>query len=288
MMSYVDHTPPIGAARVGAELRAARERLGWQLPELAHNLRIRQPYLDAIEAGRVADLPGNAYAVGFVRTYAATLGLDPDEVSRRFRAEAQGVNRKTELAFPAPVPERGMPAGAVVLLGVLIAVAAYAGWYRYTGERAPDQVVADVPERLALLIAPAAPPPPAAVVAPELQEASAPVPPLAVPDARPDIRVDARIVLRSRADSWMQVREKQGPVLLNRVLRVGETWTVPARPNLLLTTGNAGGTELVVDGVAAPSLGAAGAIRRDVPLDPEQIKAGRPAASISTARPQAQ
>ncbi len=284
MMSYVDHNSPIGAARVGAELRSARERLSWQLPELAQNLRIRRSYLEAIEDGRVADLLGKVYAVGFVRTYAAALGLDPDEVSRRFRAEAQEVNRKTELAFPAPVPDRGTPAGAVVLLGALIAVAAYAGWYRYTGERGPAQVVANVPERLALLTAPVAPPPPVAAVAPETQEAPAPVPPLAVPDAHPD----ARIVLRSRADSWMQVREKQGPVLFNRVLRVGETWTVPARPNLLLTTGNAGGTELVVDGVAAPSLGAAGAIRRDVPLDPEQIKAGRPIAAISTPRLQAQ
>ena len=282
MMSYVDHTPPLGAARVGAELRAARERLAWSLPDLAQNLRIRAPYLQAIEEGRVADLPGNAYAVGFVRAYAATLGLDPDEVSRRFRAEAQGVDRKTELTFPAPVPDRGMPAGAVVLLGLLIAVVAYAGWYRYTGERGPAQIVAEVPERLALLTAPA-------VTAPEPPPVAAPVPDIAAPVsvALPPAP-DARIVLRSRADSWMQVREKQGAILFNRVLRVGESWAVPARPNLLLTTGNAGGTELVVDGVIASSLGAAGAIRRDIPLDPERIMASRPAAPISTPRPQAQ
>lgn len=283
MMSYVNRNSVIGAARNGADLRAARERLGRSLPDLAQSLRIRLPYLEAIEAGRVADLPGNAYAVGFVRTYAATLGLDPDEVSRRFRTEAQGVDRKTELAFPAPVPDRGTPAGAVVLLGVLIAVAAYAGWYRYTGERGPVQVVADVPERLALLIAPVALPPPAAAIAPEVQleveEAPAPT---SVPAP------DARIVLRSRADSWLQVREKQGSILFNRVLRVGETWTVPAKPNLLLTTGNArrdGGGGGWRRRAAA---GGPGAVRRDIPLDPEQIKAGRPIASISTAHPQAQ
>ena len=47
----------------------------------------------------------------------------------------------------------------------------------------------------------------------------------------------------------------------------GETWAVPARPNLLLTTGNAGGTELVVDGMAAPPLGGTarcGAICRSI------------------------
>ena len=80
MMSYVDPEgvpPPEGAARVGAELRHARERLGWTVAQVAESLRIRQPYLAAIEEGRLGELPGNAYAMGFVRTYATALGLDP-------------------------------------------------------------------------------------------------------------------------------------------------------------------------------------------------------------------
>jgi cytoskeleton protein RodZ len=64
-------------------------------------------------------------------------------------------------------------------------------------------------------------------------------------------------------------------VLLNRVLRAGETWQVPAKPTLLLTTGNAGGTELVVDGQPTGSLGGDGVVRRDLPLDAEAIKEGR-------------
>jgi len=112
--------PMLGASRVGAELRAARLRLGWALPDVAATLRIRLPFLQAIEDGRIADLPGNAYALGFLRSYAASLGLDASEVARRFRAEAREVNQKTELTFPAPVPDRGVPAGAVVLLGALL------------------------------------------------------------------------------------------------------------------------------------------------------------------------
>jgi cytoskeleton protein RodZ len=52
-------------------------------------------------------------------------------------------------------------------------------------------------------------------------------------------------------------------------------WEVPDRPNLLLTTGNAGGTDLVVDGVTAPALGGSGAVRRDLPLDPDLIRDGK-------------
>ncbi len=129
------------AARVGADLREARERLGWTLPAIAEHLRIRLPFLEAIEDGRIGDLPGRAYAVGFVRTYAQSLGLDPDEIARRFRAEAADINRKTELDFPAPVPDRGIPAGAVVLLGVVLAIGAYVGWYRMSGNGRPDSEV---------------------------------------------------------------------------------------------------------------------------------------------------
>ncbi len=88
-------------------------------------------------------------------------------------------------------------------------------------------------------------------------------------------------MLRASADAWVQVRDRAGPVLLNRILHAGETWEVPPKPNLLLTTGNAGGTDLVVDGVTSPPLGGSGAVRRDLPLDPDLIKDGKLAAATS-------
>jgi len=84
-----------------------------------------------------------------------------------------------------------------------------------------------------------------------------------------------RIVLRARAEAWIQVRDRQGQVLLNRVLRQGETWPVPPKLSLLLTTGNAGGTELLVDGASTVALGADGAVRRDMALDADAIRDGK-------------
>lgn len=296
-----------GASRVGAELRAARLRLGWSLEDVAQGLRIRLPFLEAIEEGRIGDLPGAAYAVGFVRTYATALGLDPDEVSRRFRAELQEVNRKTELSFPAPVPERGVPAGAVVLLGLILAIGAYAAWYKFSPVRHDEQGTSPVPERLAPLADRAAPSAGTSHVSPQIASilppassspasAAAPVP-AAVPSPAPAIPVPVpvpvtltptslapaavpaaiavdggRVLLKFKADSYVQVREKQGAVLLNRVMRSGESWPVPKAPNLVMTTGNSGGTDIVVDGITAAPLGASGAVRRDISLDPDAIK----------------
>ena len=112
-------------------------------------------------------------------------------------------------------------------------------------------------------------------------------PPPATPP-QPAVSTDApQIVLRASADAWVQVRDRQGPVLLNRVMRAGDTWVVPAKGQLLLTTGNAGGTELLVNGVVAPSLGGDGAVRRDLPLDAELIKDGKlsPPALLGAAKP---
>ena len=82
-------------------------------------------------------------------------------------------------------------------------------------------------------------------------------------------------MLRAKTDTWLQVRDRQGRVLLNRVLRAGETWPVPpGKPpgQLLLTTGNAGGTEVLVDGQLTAALGNDGVVRRDLPLDPDAIR----------------
>ncbi|MCW3472954.1 helix-turn-helix domain-containing protein [Limobrevibacterium gyesilva] len=317
-MSSADEGSAATASRVGADLRAARERLEWSLPAIAAQLRIRLPFLEAIEDGRIRDLPGNAYAVGFVRTYAQALGLDPDEVARRFRTEAADINRKTELAFPAPVPERGVPAGAVVLLGVVLAVGAYVGWYHASGnDRPASEPVQPVPPRLMALAEAPAPPPalpthvaaavetpapaPAPSVSPSSAAAAVPAPGIVItpaPAAPPASPLAAspsgvgpgalpapdgtRIVLRARADAWLQVRDRQGSVLLNRVMRNGETWPVPTKGQLLLTTGNAGGTEVLVDGIVTASLGNDGAVRRDLPLDPDLIRDGKLALPLAS------
>lgn len=85
---------------------------------------------------------------------------------------------------------------------------------------------------------------------------------------------DARIVLRANQDAWVQVRDREGTLLLTRVLRVGDSYRVPNQDDLTMLTGNAGGLEILVDGTALAPLGPVGAVRRNIPLDPEQLLNG--------------
>ncbi len=140
-------------AGVGPLLRASRQRVGEDLADVAAMLRIRFPYLEAIEEGRFADLPGRTYAVGFVRTYAEHLGLDGEEIVRRFKAELAVDNARADLHFPTPMVETSVPGGAIVFVGLVAAVLSYGAWYlSTTEERFFSDLVEPLPERLAALV----------------------------------------------------------------------------------------------------------------------------------------
>jgi cytoskeleton protein RodZ len=137
------------AGGVGALLKASRLRLGDDLRFVAETLHIRFIYLEAIEASRYDELPGAAYAVGFIRSYADYLGLDSDEVVRRYKIESTGGSGETKLVFPVPIPESSIPGGAIVFVGVVVALLTYGVWYVSTAKDGfLAGLVTQVPERL--------------------------------------------------------------------------------------------------------------------------------------------
>lgn len=142
-----------GPSVVGATLRATRQRYGWDLHDIERTLRIRHAHLQAIEDGRFEDLPGPAYAVGFVRAYAEHLGLEHEQVVGNFRQEISDLPRRTELNFPTPIPESRVPSGAILLISLAVAVVAYGGWYVLTmGERDGVALVSEIPQKFSDII----------------------------------------------------------------------------------------------------------------------------------------
>lgn len=134
---------------VATILREAREQHDRSLRDVASSLNIRYVYLQAIEDGQFDKLPGTTYAIGFLRSYAEHLGLDGADVVNRFKAEVAGLDKKTQLVFPTPVPEGKVPGGALILVSVLFLALAYGAWSFFSGqdERVAELVPA-VPERL--------------------------------------------------------------------------------------------------------------------------------------------
>lgn len=179
-----------GADHVGAFLREARETTGRSVADVAQSLRIRRVYLEAIEDGRFDELPGAAYAVGFVRSYATYLRLDDVKLVERFKEEASGIESPQELDFPTPLPEGRFPGGIVVALCLIIGAGVFVGWYWFQNQNTIE--VARIP------------PPPAAagdateqasatavgdIPAPEIDRAptAGPAEPTVTPDVTPPV-----------------------------------------------------------------------------------------------------
>lgn len=65
---------------LGQKLKEARLAKGLSLNDIQELTKIRKRYLEAIEAGDYKVLPGSFYVRAFIKTYAETVGLDPDEL----------------------------------------------------------------------------------------------------------------------------------------------------------------------------------------------------------------
>ncbi|PWC36403.1 helix-turn-helix domain-containing protein [Azospirillum sp. TSO35-2] len=390
---FSDFDPAPSGPTVSETLRDTRVAHGYDLRDVAAMLRIRYPYLLAIEEGRYGDLPGSAYAVGFLRSYAECLGLDPDTVVARYKEEAAGTVRRQELYLPTPAAE-GRASGGTLLLGTLVlAGIVYGGWYYLsTTDRSVADLVPTLPDRLVSLldgvpsrpdhppaadatapaaapatpptapsaVTPAAPPtgapapapaptpsvpmpvappsvasatppapaaagpapgaakpavtasgsapPPVAPAKPPTVAALAPAPAgvinvpappaeddedstpqeptslatAAAPPAAPaapaaetvpangkvygTLNTNAKLVLKATQESWLQVRDGS-EIVFTRVLKPGDTFRVPDKPNVKIRTGNAGGLVVMADGTESPPLGSVGQVLRDVTID---------------------
>ena len=73
--------------RLGQLLHQQRLRKKLSLSEVAREIKIKEPFLLALEKGEYHRLPSPAYAKGFVTNYATYLGLPRTEVIALFRRE---------------------------------------------------------------------------------------------------------------------------------------------------------------------------------------------------------
>lgn len=110
---------------IGASLAAARETRGLSLADAERLTCIRSRYLDALERGDFASLPGRAYGRAFLRTYAQSLGLEAD---RFVAAYEEIVPEPDDAAALAPLPRRRRSRRLVLGAAALAAAVAAVAW----------------------------------------------------------------------------------------------------------------------------------------------------------------
>jgi cytoskeletal protein RodZ len=134
-------------ATPGAQLAAQREAMGWTVEQIADQLKLAPRQVKALEAGDYAALPNMAVVRGFVRAYAKVVKIDATplvamiEVVSPTSHEAAPPRKEaattfTESRFPSMTERSSGPAGWLVGVAVVVAVAA-GGVYAYQSGMIP-------------------------------------------------------------------------------------------------------------------------------------------------------
>ena len=96
--AQVDPSPQAAGASLGSYLRQQRERRAMSVAELARITRIPSTSLEAMEADRFDELPGEVFVRGFLRAYAQAVRLLPAEVLARYTSSRRASSSATRIA----------------------------------------------------------------------------------------------------------------------------------------------------------------------------------------------
>ncbi len=69
---------------LGDYLKEAREKLNLSIEKISEDTRIMSKFIEAIEKEEFTAFPGEAYLVGFLKSYSEYLGIDGEDVVRRY------------------------------------------------------------------------------------------------------------------------------------------------------------------------------------------------------------
>lgn len=261
---------------VGPQLRAAREREGMTLDEVAKETRISRRHLENIERGEFAALPARTYAVGFAKTYAKMVGLDQQDVAAMVSAELarqQPHERKRKQSFEPGDPAR-VPSARLGLISIVAVVLLLTGLFFAAR----------------LLFAPAVELPSLVEQQEEAERAAA----LAAAEEQAGQPAESAqaprgpVVFTALEEGiWVKFYDGNGAQLMQKLMAKGETYTVPEDAlSPQLWTGRPDALAISVGGREIPRLAEDDKIMRDVPVTAEALlargeHADGPAASAS-------
>lgn len=263
---------------IGEKLRQAREARAITLHQIAEHTNISVRFLDALEKGQTDKLPGGIFTRGFVRSYAAQVGLDPDDTVRQYVAAHPEVRIDGEADDTEP---RRSVVPILVTVLLVLALGIGGGWYLWSSVKRPATVATTQPSGAALPTnrppASSVVPPPAATAVPSTGETMASAPatsgaPASQPTTGGSGAVDAaepsvarglalRLTLVPTGRCWVQVRA-DGRVRLAREVVAGERVDIEAAEVIEIVAGDAGAFAYRLNGEPGRALGAAGRIGR--------------------------
>ncbi len=131
---------------LGPYLRSEREQQGIDLKDIASSTKIQPKFIEALEDDNYDQLPKGPFVIGFIRSYAQCLSLDPDEVVAFFQAkhgapmQHQPVQEPSSKPRLSPIPpallqRRSALIAGLVAIGCVLLVVLWNGSQRAGQDR---------------------------------------------------------------------------------------------------------------------------------------------------------
>jgi len=256
---------------VGEQLRKQRKARGISLIEISEHTKIGKKYLEALENEEYQVLPGETYAIGFLRAYAKYLELDEVAILKQYKEQKNLPQTKAD-SGPEGTGGKGESNQSLwlPLLAVLVLAGLGAGlfllWPQNQEHFAAKSSVADT-------------------VNSDLQVSQASL----VPQPQAPVTTDLTLKIHAKERTWvtLMIDGRQEPDV---TLNANEERTWAAKDRFVLWTGNAGGIDVTFNGEVQPPLGTRGEVRKEVIFErkPAVSNVAAPAASAVQPRPAVQ
>ena len=258
---------------------------------------------------------GSAYSLGFLRSYAKLVDLDPENIIKNYKSSNSEKNIKFDYNFPSVTKEKKSLLPIIALCTFLFSLVIYSSWYYLNinnletenknityldndnnnldyvkiednkntppdntdkinsenvviseketsniiiKENFQNKVVDNNEDGSKILLEPNT-----------LTETSISNETSAIANERTP---KEEMVLKSSGNSWVEIEDLDGNSYLTRLMRSGETFVVPDKKGLTLSTGNAGVLSLTFGSTHISKLGSVGEVISSRPLNIEAFK----------------
>ena len=302
----------------------ARVKKGLTQEDVSKILKVRVSVIKQIETGEELKLLGSAYSLGFLRSYAKLVGLEPDDIVKNYKSINHEQNTKFDYNFPGVIKEKKSLFPVISLLIFVFSLVTYSTWY-YLNVDSLEQKTANITNLDKInsnldyvKIEDKLNSPfdntdkinndnitvnnevTSKTVSNEnfnknvnkvnenkkVESKSLIDSDITNETSNIDVTVDSNetsaianeripqeeMVLKSSGNSWVEIEDLDGNSYLTRLMRSGETFVVPNKKGLTLSTGNAGVLSLTFGSIYISKLGSIGEVISSRPLNIEAFK----------------
>ena len=114
---------------IGSLFIDARVKNGLTQEDVSKILRVRISAIKQVESGEKLESLGSAYSLGFLRSYAKLVDLDPENIIKNYKSSNSEKNIKFDYNFPSVTKEKKSLLPVIALCTFLFSLVIYSSWY---------------------------------------------------------------------------------------------------------------------------------------------------------------